>query len=148
MVTLVAPRPRKPSLCSRRRFSMRLRVAVADDQPRLLEALVTTLARDFEVIGTAPDGRTLLQRICEKQPDVVVVDLGLPDMNGLEITRRVVQNGNYTRVVICSVEKDPELVKAAMHAGASGYVWKNRIASELNSAVRLAASGKQFTSVL
>jgi DNA-binding NarL/FixJ family response regulator len=46
------------------------------------------------------------------------------------------------------VEKDPELVKAAMHAGASGYVWKNRIASELNSAVRLAASGKQFTSVL
>jgi DNA-binding NarL/FixJ family response regulator len=123
-----------------------LRIAAADDQPRLLEAIVTTLARDFEVIATAADGQTLLERISEKQPDVVVVDLGLPGMNGLEITRRVVQNGRYTRVVICSVEKDPELVNAALQAGASGYVWKNRIACELNSAVRLAAIGERFTS--
>jgi DNA-binding NarL/FixJ family response regulator len=51
-------------------------------------------------------------------------------------------------VVLCSVEDDPELVNAAFEAGASGYVWKNRIACELNSAVRLAATGRQFTSVM
>jgi DNA-binding NarL/FixJ family response regulator len=148
MVTLVAPPQIKSSLCTSQEFSAKFRVAVAEDQPRLLHALVTILARDFDVIATAADGQTLLQSILEEQPDVVVVDLGLPDMNGLELTRRVVQNLRHTRVVLCSVEDDPELVNAAFEAGASGYVWKNRIACELNSAVRLAATGRQFTSVM
>src|SRR5215831_2263669 len=106
MVTLVAPSPMQSSLCTSQDFSARFRIAVAEDQPRLLEAIVATLARDFEVIATAADGQTLLQRILEKQPDVVVVDLGLPNMNGLEITRQVVQTLRDTRVVICSVEND------------------------------------------
>jgi DNA-binding NarL/FixJ family response regulator len=148
MVTFVPWRRMKPYLSPSKGFAAELRVVVADDEPRLLEAIVTTLACDFEITGTAMDGQTLLQRISEKQPDVVVVDLGLPDINGLEITRRVVQNGGCTAVVICSVEKDPELVNAALEAGASCYVWKDRIACELNSAVRLAATGKQFTSVM
>ena len=148
MVTFVRWRRMKPYIFPTIGSAVKLRVVVADDEPRLLEAIVSILARDFEVIGAAPDGQTLLQCICEKQPDVVVVDLGLPDLNGLEITRRVAKNGSCTAVVICSVEKDPELEQAALEAGASCYVWKNRIACELNSAVRLAAAGKQFTSVL
>src|ERR1043166_8792477 len=109
MVTFVPWRRMKPYQSSGKGPAPELRVVVADDEPRLLAAIVTTLARDFEITGTAMDGKTLLQHICEKQPDVIVVDLGLPDINGLEITRRVLQNGGRTAVVICSVEKDPEL---------------------------------------
>ncbi len=148
MATFVPWPYMKAYLSSSKALVPELRVVVADDEPRLLAAIVTTLARDFEVTGTAMDGQTLLQRICEEEPDVVVVDLGLPDINGLEITRRVLQSGRRPAVVICSVEKDPELVHAALEAGACCYVWKDRIACELNSAVRLAATGKQFTSVM
>lgn len=125
---------------------MKLRVMVADDEPRLLKVIVAVLGQEFEVVAAAPDGETLLRLLAEGKPDVVIVDLGLPGMNGLEITRAVLKNHVATRVIICSVEKDPELVTAALHAGASCYIWKERIVGELNDAVKMAARGERFVS--
>jgi DNA-binding NarL/FixJ family response regulator len=125
---------------------MTLRVAVADDQPRLLQTIVSILEREFEVLGVFQGGKALLEFVCEKRPDVAVVDLGLPDLNGLEVIRKIREHDIATRIVVCSVEKDPDLVNAALQAGAACYVWKERIASELNKAVQLAAKGEQFVS--
>ena len=68
---------------------MKLRVAVVDDQPCLLETTASILARDFDVVAAFSHGRSLLQFVWEEKPDVVVVDLGLPDIHGLEIIRRI-----------------------------------------------------------
>lgn len=125
---------------------MKLRVAVVDDQPSLLQTITSVLAREFEVMAAFPLGRSLLEFIGKESPDVVVIDLGLPDINGLEIIRKMKEQGIATRVVVCSVERDPDLVDAALKAGATCYVWKERIASELNEAVRLASKGRQFVS--
>ena len=125
---------------------MKLRVAVVDDQPCLLETTASILARDFDVVAAFLQGRSLLQFVCEEKPDVVVVDLGLPDIHGLEIIRKIQERGIATRVVVCSVERDPDLMDAALQAGAVCYVWKERIASELNEAVRRASTGRQFVS--
>jgi len=119
---------------------------VAEDEPRLLEAIVAILGREFEVVAAAADGETLLRLLAEGAPDVVIVDLGLPGMNGLDVTRAVLRKCIATRVVICSVEKDPELVSAALQAGASCYIWKERIVGELNDAVKMAARGERFVS--
>lgn len=126
---------------------MKLRVAAADDQPRLLQTIASVLAHEFEVMAAFPLGSSLLQFVWKEQPDVVVVDLGLPDINGLEIIRKVKERGIGTKVVVCSVERDPDLVDAALRAGAACYVWKERIASELNKAVELASKGQQFVSL-
>jgi len=133
-------------IASIRDSSMKLRVMVAEDEPRLLEAIVAILGREFEVVAAAADGETLLRLLAEGAPDVVIVDLGLPGMNGLDVTRAVLRKCIATRVVICSVEKDPELVSAALQAGASCYIWKERIVGELNDAVKMAARGERFVS--
>jgi DNA-binding NarL/FixJ family response regulator len=149
MVTFVPLRRMDSRLSSKREDrSMKLRVAVAEDEPRLLRTIASILDREFDVIAAFPQGRSLLEFVCEKIPDVAVVDLGLPDINGLEVIREIVRRGIDTKVVICSAEKDPDLVGAALQAGAACYVWKQRIASELNEAVRLAARGQQFVSSL
>lgn len=126
---------------------MTLRVAAADDEPRLLKTIASILAREFDVIATFRTGNSLWEFVCEKRPQVAVVDLGLPDINGLEVVRRIVKHGIPTKVVICSVERDADVVDEALRAGAACYVWKERIASELNQAVRLAAEGQQFMSL-
>jgi len=146
MVTLVPLPDMRPDLSSKKEGRMKLRVAVADDQPRLLQTIASILARDFEVMAVFPQGRSLLQFVCEEKPDVAVVDLGLPDINGLEIIRGIRKHDVATKIVVCSVESDPDLMEAALQAGATCYVWKERIASELNDAVRSAARGRQFVS--
>lgn len=146
MVTLVSCPDMRYPIPSTREPSMKLRVMVVDDEPRLLDALVAILGQEFEVLAAAPDGETLLRLLDERKPDVVIVDLGLPGINGLDVTRAVLTHHAATRVVICSVEKDPELVTAALQAGACCYVWKERVVSELNAAVKMAASGEQFIS--
>ena len=147
MVTFVPWPHVRSHLSSMWEGPMRLRVAAAEDQPRLLQTIACILAREFEVIATFQQGRSLLHFVCEEEPDVAVVDLGLPDMNGLEIIRTIKKRGIGTKIVICSVERDPDLVAAALEAGAACYVWKERIASELNEAVKLASTGQQFISL-
>jgi len=147
MVTLVPLPHLRPHLSSKGGGPMKLRVAAADDQPRLLQTIASILAREFEVVAVFPQGKSLLQFVSKEKPDVAVVDLGLPDINGLEIIRTIRKHGVATKIVVYSVERDPDLVEAALQAGATCYVWKERIASELNDAVRLAARGQQFVSL-
>jgi DNA-binding NarL/FixJ family response regulator len=123
-------------------------VAVVDDSPDFMNALVLLLSGEFEIVLTAVDGESALQSVIGVSLDVAVLDLHLPDTNGIQLTRQLAQNSHAVAVVICSVVKDQDVMNAALEAGALAYVWKDRIASELIPAVKSAAEGQRFTSTV
>ena len=123
-----------------------VRIVVADDNSKMLSTLVAVLSSEFEVVATANNGRCALEQIQRLQPAVAVLDLNMPELNGIEITRKVRQNGLTSGVVICSVESDPELIAAAQSAGALGYVLKTRLNRDLVTAVKCVARGEAFIS--
>ena len=125
---------------------MRLRIVVAEDNPEFLKEFVSVLSGEFEIVATAADGRAALECIARCQPDVVVMDLEMPVLNGIEVTRALREDPPKPAVVICSVETDPEIVDAAREAGALGYVFKPRIATDLIKAVKAAGRGESFVS--
>ena len=125
-----------------------LRILIADDNPATLQWLVSFLGRQFDIVATAENGRQALASIRCHRPDVVVLDLALPVLNGFEIIRELRAFTPSPAVVICSVETDPEIVEAAREAGAVCYVFKFHVVRDLIAAVRLAVHGQSFTSSL
>lgn len=105
------------------------RIIVADDSVAFCQKLTSLLEAEFEVVGTASDGRSALDLIRTTKPDLVVLDLGMPVLNGLEVTNELTKHS--PSVVICSVETDPDIVEAARRAGALGYVYKMRAIERL-----------------
>ena len=122
----------------------RLRVLVADDNRAFLQELTSLLAAEFDVVATATNGRSALDLIRRYEPDLVVLDLGMPLLNGIEVTRKLAKHS--PAVVICSVETDPEVVEAARQAGALAYVFKARFKKDLILAVKSALQDKPFVS--
>ena len=125
---------------------MKLRIVVADDNAAFLAKLVSVLATEFDVVDTAADGRSALECIRLCQPNVVVLDLEMPGLNGIEVTRELAKSPSSPAVVICSVETGLEFVEAARQAGALGYVFKARLADDLVVAVKSAADAQSFVS--
>lgn len=136
---------------------MKLRVVVADDMPSMLAHLVSLLETEFEVVAAAEDGKSALECIRRYAPDVAVLDLHMPGLNGIELTRearKVAPKRDWSAfsrlgvpaVVICSVEGDPEIIQEAQEAGALGYVLKTQMDRDLITAVKSAAHGKWFVS--
>jgi two-component system response regulator DegU len=117
---------------------------VADDNPAFRQKLTSLLAIEFDVVATAADGKSALDLVRSHKPDLVVLDLGMPVLNGMEVTRELAKHS--PSVVICSVETDPEIVEALRQAGALGYVDKMRIEKDLILAVKSALQGKPFVS--
>jgi len=125
---------------------MKLSIVVADDNKAFLVKILSVVASEFEVVATAGDGRSALERIRLWRPNVAVLDLEMPGLNGIEVTRELTKDPSSPAVVICSVENDPEIVEAARQAGALGYVFKVRVAEDLIVAVKSAAAGQSFVS--
>jgi DNA-binding NarL/FixJ family response regulator len=125
---------------------MKLHIVVADDNTAFLAKLVSVLATEFDVVATAADGKAALESIRVYKPNVVVLDLEMPELNAIEITKELTKRPPSPAVVICSIETDPEIVEAARQAGALGYVFKPRIAQDLIAAVKSVASGQSFVS--
>ena len=117
---------------------MRIRVIVADDHRIVREGLVALLQRedDIEVIAEARDGMELVRQARELQPDVVLVDLSMPRMNGVEAIRRIRAEPLRCKLLCLSVHEQPQQVLAALEAGASGYVLKENSFDELARGVR------------
>jgi DNA-binding NarL/FixJ family response regulator len=122
----------------------RLRVVVVDDHPMYRDGLVMTLraARDFDPVGEAADGESALRLTAALQPDLVLMDLRLPGMSGIEATRRLVEADPSVRVVVVSMVEDDDSIFAAMRAGASGYLLKGADRDELLSALRAVSVGE------
>jgi DNA-binding NarL/FixJ family response regulator len=125
---------------------MKLRIVVVDDSVSFLDEFISVLGTEFDVVATAMDGKAALEIIANCRPEVVVLDLEMPSLNGIEITRELAKHHPCPAIVICSVENDPEVVEAARQAGALGYVFKARIARDLVEAVKSVARGRSFVS--
>jgi DNA-binding NarL/FixJ family response regulator len=125
-----------------------IRVIVVDDHHLVRQGILALMERipDIEVAGEAQDGQAALELIKRKPPDVVVADVAMPIMDGIQLTRHVRKLGVNTRVVILSMYSDETLVRQALKYGASGYLLKSSVTEELILAVRAAARGNVYLS--
>ena len=127
---------------------MRKRLLLADDHALMLEGLGRLLSHDFEIVGTAADGRALLIEAERLKPDVIVLDIGMPELNGIEATRRLAKLVPAARVVIVTQQLDSAYVHAAFTAGAKAYVSKQSAATELLEAIHLALDNRYYVTPL
>jgi DNA-binding NarL/FixJ family response regulator len=127
---------------------MRIRVLIADDHAVVAEGLqhVVSAHADLTVVGNVEDGRAALQCATELRPDVVIMDIAMPGMNGLEATRAIRDRIPDTRVIILSMHSNPEYVYRALRAGASAFVVKRSAARELVEAIRTVHAGRHYFS--
>ena len=119
----------------------RPRVLLADDHTMLLEAFQKLLEPECEVVGTAADGRTALEAAVRLRPDVVVLDISMPLLNGLEAGRRLRELLPDAKLVFLTVNEDPDVVVEALTIGASAYLLKSAAASDLIDAIHAAMEG-------
>ncbi len=122
----------------------RIRVLLADDHEAMLDRVAWLLATEFNVVGTATDGQQALDTAQDLKPDVLVIDISMPVMNGIETARRLKEAGSETRIVFLTVHDDPDFAREALEAGALGYVIKSRIVSDLVAAIKEAHAGRSF----
>jgi DNA-binding NarL/FixJ family response regulator len=125
-----------------------IRILLADDHNILRDGMRLLLERQpgFVVVGEAADGREILQLAQDQRPDVVVMDIAMPNMNGIEATRRIVEKQPDTGVVILSMHHDESYVIRSLKAGARAYLLKDALKSELISAIQAVVQGRSFFS--
>lgn len=123
------------------------RVLLADDNVQVLEYVRDFLsANHCEIVGAVTDGQAAVGAAAQLFPDVIVLDLSMPVLNGIEAAKRILEAKPSTRVVFLTVEKDRETCTAALEAGACAYVLKPRLATDLIPAIELAKDGRRFIS--
>ena len=122
------------------------RVILADDHRAMLALAAAALAVLCTVIGTVANGRALLAAVAALHPDVVVLDIGMPEMDGLKAACAIRRSHPGVRLVFLTVQEDADYARAAFAAGGLGYVVKSRLASDLLPAVRAALEGRRFLS--
>lgn len=122
----------------------RVRVVIADDHDASLSVFTRMLQREFDVIGTAINGKDAVAAVGALKPDIVVLDIEMPVMDGLAAARTLIDSGCLTRIIFLTVHADPDYIQAAMKMGAAGYVLKSRATLELPLAVRMVMRGESF----
>jgi len=127
-------------------MSASITVLLADDHTVVRDGLKVLLEKqaDMRVVGLAADGREAVAGAAQLQPDVVVMDISMPDMNGVEAARRICAARPQTRVVMLSMHSDAEHVYRALEAGATGYLLKDSAGAELVTAVRAVHAGRRY----
>ena len=123
---------------------MQPRVMLADDHTIMVDAFRTLLAPYCEIVGVVFDGRALLEVAKQLRPDVIVVDIGMPLMNGLEAGLRLKQEMPDVKLIFLTMNPDPSLAVEAMRGGASAYILKSSAAGELIKAIQMAMKGQPF----
>jgi DNA-binding NarL/FixJ family response regulator len=124
------------------------RVLLVDDNQAMLARAASVLTADCLVVGQAHDGASALAQASALRPDVIVLDISMPGMSGLEVAARLGQAGSTAAIVFLTVHEDAELVEAAQAAGGIGFVVKRRLASDLAHAIREARARRPFVSRL
>ena len=125
---------------------MTIRILLADDHKIVFDSLKSLLDRqpDMQVVGGAENGRVAVAQVHELKPDVVIMDVTMPNLNGIEATRQITSQYPEIKVVALSMHADKQFVTGILSAGASGYLTKNCSFDELVKAVRLVAENKKY----
>ncbi|HAR94526.1 MAG TPA: DNA-binding response regulator [Deltaproteobacteria bacterium] len=126
----------------------RVRVIIADDHKIMLEGLHGLLAPHFEVVATVPDGVALLEEIERLEPDVAIIDVSMPRLNGIEAVKRIKKSHPHLKCVMLTMHPDVTYASRAFEAGASGYVLKQAATSELMRAIEEALEGRTYVTPL
>ncbi len=124
-----------------------LRILLADDHAmvrRGFRLILSQVPAEFEVVGEAGTGEQALELVKELQPELVLVDVAMPRMNGVELTQQVARNWPHVKVLILSMHKDSNYVRECLRAGAKGYVLKESVDAELLHAIRTVAGGGAY----
>ncbi len=120
------------------------RILLADDHQIVLEGLKNLLEPEFEVVGTVEDGRALVAEALKLHPDVIVVDISMPLLNGIEAVRQIKKTDDRSKIIFLTMHPDVTYAATAFDAGASGYVLKNSASRELVTAIKAAVQGKTY----
>ncbi len=124
----------------------RPRILLADDHKEMRDRVARYLEVEFDVVEAVADGRTLLDAAARLNPDVCLLDISMPALNGIETAMQLKQRGSRAKVLFLTIHEDVDFLEAALRTGASGYVLKRRMASDLRPAIRDALAGKTFIS--
>jgi DNA-binding NarL/FixJ family response regulator len=119
---------------------------LADDHPPMIARVRGTLGDEFEVIDAAENGDQAVKSVLMLDPDVLILDISMPVLNGLQAAERLQKANSRARMIFLTIHEDPDFVRAAFAVGASGYVVKSRLNTDLVPAVREALVGKTFVS--
>ena len=126
----------------------RPRVLLADDHALLLDAFAKLLDAEFQVVGKVSDGRALVAAADQLNPDVIVLDISMPLLNGLEAGRQLKQKAHPPKLVFVTMNEDPDLAAEAFRSGASAYLLKRSAGSELLTAIREVLQGRSYVTPL
>ncbi|MCI0741885.1 MAG: response regulator transcription factor [Gemmataceae bacterium] len=125
----------------------RARILLADDHAEFLALAVKLIDAEFEVVGMLSGGQAIVDAAANLDPDLVVLDISMPGLNGIEAALQLKAAGRKTKVVFLTVHKDQDYLRSALATGALGYVVKDRLASDLVPALREALAGRRFVSL-
>lgn len=126
----------------------RIRLLLADDHVMFAEGLQSLLRDEFDLLGTAGDGRELVEATLELNPDVILVDISMPVLNGFDAVRELRKRGSQAKIIFLTMHNDAMLLAEAFRCGGSGYILKQAAGEELVNAIREVAQGNNFISPL
>ena len=118
-----------------------LRLLVVDDNAEFLDTLVGTLTSDFVVVGAVSNGESVPAQASNLRPDIIILDISLPDVSGFVVTERLRRAGCFAKIVFISNYEQREMVRAAFEIGAAGYVYKSRMVPDLIDAIKAVSQG-------
>ena len=124
----------------------KIRVVFADDHQQMIAMVRQTLSEEFEIVGAVEDGKRAVNAVLALNPDALVIDISMPILNGLQAAKQLQTANCRTRVIFLSIYEGPDFLDAAFSAGASGYVSKARLSTELIPAIHEAMLGRIFIS--
>jgi len=124
----------------------KLRMVIAENHPVMLTELCQMMGSDYEIVGAVENGVEACEAVLELQPDIVLLDLSMPVMDGLQTARRLRQTNSCVKIILLSVYDDSDFIAAAFSAGADCYVAKTRVSTDLDPAIRIALQGSHFIS--
>lgn len=123
------------------------RVLLTDDNKQMLEYVTQFLSNNCcEIVGLATNGQAAVDAAAQFRPDVIVIDISMPVLNGIEAAKRIRKGDPSAKIVFLTVERDPDTCRAALETGACGYVLKPRLATDLIPAINLAKDGQRCVS--
>jgi DNA-binding NarL/FixJ family response regulator len=122
----------------------RVRVLLADDHPRILSQLTDLLEPVFKVIAVVGDGQSLIEMAESLQPDLIITDISMPILSGIEAAKRILTSTPQSKIIFLTVHTDPEFIQEALELGAMAYVFKSRLVSDLRLAIGEVLEGRTY----